>query len=145
MASTAPQQGTGLAFLMVTSDFSGYMVDFSASGWRRGATDTTHSEVTPTDATTKTIYRTFDPSKIVDGGTYRLVIHFDRNLPPITAARETLRITFPLASGEVTAAKVEISGFITDVSRNLQPLSDDTMRMEIEFKVSGAPTYTAAS
>lgn len=146
MAGTfAPQQGMGLKFLLVTSAWEGYVVDISRTGHQRGATDVTHSETTEADATTHTIYREFQPSKIVDGGTYRLTVHLDRPLPPMTKAREVLRLTYPKASGEGTAAKLEISGFMTTESASYQPLSDDTMRQEFEFKVSGNYTYTAAS
>lgn len=139
------QQGTGLQFLMVTSNWSGDIVDISRQGHQRGSVEVTHSETSEEDSTTHTIYREFIPSKIVDGGTYRLTVHLDRPLPPMTAAREILRITLPLASGESTAAKLEVSGFMTNEDADYQPLADDTMRQTFEFKVSGAPTYTAAS
>lgn len=145
MPTNSPQQGTGLAFLLVTSNWSGYIVDLSRSGHARQPVDVTHSETTEADATTHAIYREFQPSKIVDGGTYSLTVHFDRPLPPMTAARETCRITYPKASGEGTAAKLEFSGFMTTESANHQPLADETMRQTFEFKVSGEPVFTAAS
>lgn len=142
---TPQQQGTGLAFLMVTSNWTGYIVDISESGHQRGAVDITHSGTTETDATTHTIYRDFIPSKIVDGGTISITCHLDRALPPMTAAREVLRITLPKAAGEGTAAKLEVTGFMTTVASNFQPLADETMRQTFEFKVSGVRTYTAAT
>lgn len=146
MAGTfAPQQGTGLAFTAATTGWDGYIVDISRSGHQRGATDVTHSETTEEDATTHTIYREFQPSKIVDGGTLRMTIHADRPLPPMTSARETITITYPKASGESTAATLAFSGFMTVENATYQPLSDDTMRQEVEFKVSGAFTYTPAT
>lgn len=141
---TAAQQGTGIAFITVTTGFAGFILDISSSGHQRGAVDTTHSGTAETDTTTHTIYRTFTPSKIVDGGTLRIVAHLDRALPAMTAAAETLRLTFPKASGESTAAKYEMTGFMTVVTDSYQPMSDETMRQEFEFKVSGVRTYTAA-
>jgi len=141
----APQQGTGIAFLMVTSNWSASLLDISRSGHQRGSTDVTHSETAEADATTHALYREHLPSLLVEGGMIRITAHADRPLPPMTAAREVLRITYPKASGEATAAKLEINGFMISESATYQPMSDDTMRQEFEFKVSGGWTYTPGS
>lgn len=142
---TAATQGNGIAFTTVTTGFAGEIVDISKAGHTRGPVDTSHAGTTPTDATTFTSYRTFIPSKWVDGGTYSITCHLDQALPSMTSALETLRLTYPKLAGQTVAAKVEISGFMTTEGAQYQPLADETMRQTFEFKVSGAPAYTVGS
>lgn len=50
---------------------------------------------------------------LIDWDTFTVEFLLDPDVqPPIAAAAETVRITFPLLTGQITAAKVEGTGFV---------------------------------
>lgn len=61
---------------------------------------------------------TFIPSDLIDAGGFEMEIEFDPGLafPPITAAAETITITFPLQPGDTVRGTLAGTGFITRVS-----------------------------
>ena len=131
-----PDVGTGATVEFLTSSFSASIMSVSHSGISRPAIDTTHLGTSTA--------RTFIPGDLYNPGQLVLSIEFDPNDNiPISAAAETIRLTYPLRSGQSVAAKVSATGFITDASRTV-PL-EDKMTSEITIKFSGPLTETDAS
>lgn len=63
--------------------------------------------------------------------------------PPITGAAATLTITWPLPSGQSTAATWAVSAFVTRVGHAVA--LEEVMERELEFQPTGVPTFTASS
>lgn len=78
----------------------------------------TREALNDSDLTT-TNQMTFIPSDLIDAGGFTMEVEWDQSaavFPPITAAAETITITFPLKPGEGTAATLAGTGFLTSVS-----------------------------
>lgn len=86
------------------------------------------------------------PGDLVDDGDVTVDIHFDPDSqPPISAAPETITITFPLPAGQSTAGKVVGTGFISAWSWG-DPLEDKmTARMTITWDGGTGPTWTPSA
>ena len=79
---------------------------------------------------------TFLPGKIVDGGVVEIEAQWGANArPPIHAAPETIRITFPLRAGEATAEKWEFTGFLTNAKVAFR--MEEVVKGTLQIKVSG--------
>lgn len=62
---------------------------------------------------------TYIPSDLIDAGGFSMEIEWDQSagvFPPMTAAAETITVTFPLKTGEATRATVAGTGFLTSLS-----------------------------
>lgn len=142
-ASTAGDQATGIS-ITFDSGFFAMITDVSWDGISRGSIETTHSETSPTNGA---VWRTFQPSELIDAGSLQVEIQFEKNTtPPWDAAAETCTVTFPQASVETgSAATWAASAFMTDFSYNANPLSDDLMSATCTLKFSGAITITQAT
>lgn len=128
--------GTGITVTFLTSSFSANVIGIDGPGMERASIETSHLATTTA--------KTFMPGDLYDAGQLDLEIQFDPNLnPPISSAAETIRITWPLASGQSVAAKWEFSGFMTAYkpSGKLEELLTGTATV----KATGAITMTDAS
>ena len=91
------------------SGFFGQITSISGVGASRGKIPTTHSATTGAD--------TFMPSDLYTGADLQIEGHYDtaKNwLTALTAAAETVTITWPLASGQTVANSLAFSGFMTE-------------------------------
>ena len=144
MPGAAVNIGTGTTITFATSGFTAEVIE--TIDWTtitRGAVDTTH--MTSTQASTGNFGgRTFMPTKLADPGTINLMVHFrpDTNVP-IHGAAETITVTFPLVSGDATAAYWYGTGFITEMGPSV-PL-EDRMTNRLSLKFSGLVTMVDAT
>ncbi len=130
--------GTGTTIVFGTSSFTAEILSVNGNDISREDVPTTHMGTTN--------YHTFMPSKLVDGGSIEMEIAFDPDSqPPITAAAETITITFPLPSGQSTAANLAFSGYVNSWSWS-DPL-EERMTANITIKVDGEsePAWTASA
>lgn len=133
--------GTTIAF--ATSGFTASVTRINGTSMSRGA-------VEDTDLST-TGQMTFIPADLVDAGEFGLEFHWDQSFstfPPISAAAETVTISFPLKSGESTKATLAGSGFVTaakggDAIAGQTDTAKGTMTVKWDGKTDAA--YTAGS
>ena len=125
--------GTGATIAFGTSSWSASIRNIDHSDISRPSLDTSHLGTSAN--------RTFMPGDLVDRGEIELEFLFDPDTPPpIDQAAETVTITFPLPSGQSTAADYEFTGFLTNWSYGV-PL-EELMTGSGTVKVSGAITET---
>ncbi len=93
--------------------------------------------------------KTSVPDHLYEPGESPCVMYWDQSagtFPPIDADPETITVTFPLKAGEITAATLAGTGFLT---RRKGPIvqNGELMRGEFTIKWDGktGPTYTAGS
>lgn len=89
--------------------------------------------------------KTFIPGALYDPGELQVEGYFDAEespVTPMTAAPETVTVTFPLQTGQATAANWAASGFMTEYSFS-DPM-DGIIEFSSTIKLSGAITVTAA-
>lgn len=136
MAASAADTGFG----MTITFSSGFFAKIRVVSWNnmsRAAIDTSH-------AGTSNGEMTFIPSDLVDPGGLQIEGLFDHNTEfPTGSAAETVTVTFPLASGEASAATWVASGFLTDASFSAP--YDGVVTFSATLKFSGAITVTAAT
>src|SRR5262249_47186668 len=88
--------------------------------------------------------KTFIPSKLSDPGSLSMEIHYNpQTNPPIDGALETITVTFPLVSGDSTAASWSASGAAQ--SLRIQDPHDGLMTATMVVKLSGNVTMTDAT
>lgn len=144
MAGATVNIGTGTMITFNTSGFTAEVIEtVDWTNVARQAVDTTHMKSTQASAG-QFGGRTFMPTKYADPGQVALMVHFnpDTNVP-IHANPETIRVTFPLVSGDATAAYWESSGFITEMGPSI-PL-EDKMVNRLTVKLTGLVTMTDAT
>ena len=116
---------------------TGFFAEIMSVGWdglERGDIETSHM-------TTSSGWRTFQPSDLKNPGELTVEISFDPDeAPPITAAAETVTVTFPIPTGGNTAATWACSGYMKSMS-NAVPF-DGKMTATCVIKFSGVPTFT---
>jgi hypothetical protein len=123
--------GSSITF---SSGFFAEITDVKIGGLSREAVDVTNFGSTGG-------YKEFIPSTLIDSGELEVELIYDTDAtPPITGAAETITVTFPLKGAEITAAKIECSGFLTDSEESV-PM-DDKMSMSCTVKFTGQRTYT---
>jgi len=133
--------GTGVSVAQTTGSFDSgtefEVLNLSVSGITREAIETSHMGTTS--------YKSFVPADLTDPGTLELEIAFDADFPaPVTAAADTVTITFPQHSSEAsTAAKFAASMFVTDFSFSVP--FEDRQTASVSLKLTGAPTWTAST
>lgn len=136
MATTL--QGATLAF--GTTAWVGEITAFTGHEATRDAVDDTC--ITDTSAQ-------YIPSKIVDYGSFSVDTKFDQSAAvamPIDQDPETITLTYPLKSGESTAAKIEGTGFVTTAKYpdgEYKPNVTAAGAMTIQW--SSKPTHTVGS
>lgn len=124
------QIATGLTVSFGTSNFDAKITEINQGDVTREARDTSHMGTTTA--------RTYKPSKLYDPGELDMTILFDPGTqPPITAAPETITITFP--DGE----KVEGTGFLTAYS--FAGVVEEEIKGNVKIKWSGVLTHSPAS
>jgi hypothetical protein len=144
MPGAAVNIGTGTTLTFTTSGFSAEIIEtIDWTGITRGAAQTTH--MTTTQATTGQIGgHTFIPTKFADPGQIALQVHFNpQTNPPLHQAPETIRITFPLVTGDATAAYWEGTGFMIEMGPSI-PL-EGVMVNRCVIKMSGIMVFTDAT
>jgi len=126
--------GTTITF---SSGFCASIKDVKIGGLSREAVDVTNFGSTGG-------YKEFIPSALIDPGELEVELIYDTDTaPPISGAAEAVTVTFPLKSGETTAATMACNGFLTD-SEEAVPM-DDAMSQNVTIKFTGQRTYTPGS
>jgi hypothetical protein len=144
MPGAAVNIGTGTTLTFTTSGFSAEIIEtIDWTAITRGAVDTTHMTTTQPSAGNFG-GRTYIPTKFADPGQIALMVHFkpDTNVP-INGVAETITVTFPLVTGDATAASWSATGFITEMGPSI-PL-EDKMVNRITVKLTGLVTMTDAT
>ena len=139
-------QATGISIAFATTSFTALIKGAVESSISRGSVDTTHSGTTPNGDSN--VYRTFQPSDILDSNEVQLLLHYDVDeVIPIGKAAETVTISFPIppGSGETVKASIASQAFFTEFSFTANPLDDETMEASVTLKRSGEPTYVVGS
>jgi hypothetical protein len=123
--------GSSITF---SSGFCAAITDVKIGGLSREAVDVT-------SFASAGGYKEFIPSSLIDAGSLDVELNYDNDVaPPIAGAVETITVTFPLKTGESTAANISCSGFMTDSEESV-PM-DDKLSQSITIKFTGARTYT---
>lgn len=94
-----------------TSGFSANVYSIGGTSQSREALEDSHLGTTN--------QKTFIPADLIEPGEFEIEFEWDQSFstfPPIAAAAETVTITFPLKSGETTAATLAGTGFLTEAS-----------------------------
>lgn len=126
--------GTAITF---STGFCAEITDVKVGGLSREAVDVTNFGSAGG-------YKEFIPSDLIDSGELEVELIYDTDTaPPIGGAAETVTVTFPLKSGETTAATLACTGFLTDSEESV-PI-DDKMSQSVTIKFSGQRTYTPGS
>lgn len=128
-----------LVFGTTGSDaFLAEITSINWSGLSRESIDQTHT-ASPDN------YKEFDPSTLVDPGELEVELNFDPDTePPIEQAKGTLTITFPLASGQISAATWAGAAFMTSIDVNGSDVAGK-FTASTTWKFSGPITFTAGS
>ena len=127
MAATV---GTG-ATITFSTGFFAEILAINSADWSREVIETTHMGTTTA--------RTFTPSTLYDSGTFSvelLMVPGTTPVTPMTAAAETVTVTFP----DVGTATYAASGFMTEFSYSI-PLGD-RITATASIKFTGAITVT---
>ena len=133
-----PDIGTGASLAYSSSTFVARITEIQWSGISREHPETTH--LGSTDA------RAYLPGDLYDPGELSLSIQYEPgNEPPISAAQETITLTFPAntAQGIDTAATLAVTASVSEFSFGV-PL-EDVITADVTFKCSGALTWTSAT
>lgn len=130
-------EGAGAVLVFGTSATVLNKVQIQSQGYSREALETTHHATTGG-------YKTFIPGDFVDPGTVTVTWRYDPDVqPPITAAVETITITYPIPAGSTASggATEAFSGFVQDWDApNLE--IDAIMDATLTIKKTGLPTFT---
>jgi len=128
---------------------AGASLTFVTSGTTLGVTTINHSGIARESIETTELATTggkeFTPGDLYDPGEIAISWSYDPDVqPPYTAVAEVMRITYPLQTGQSSAAKVEASGFITSWDEP-ELAQDSYMTASLTIKLSGDLTYTASA
>lgn len=135
-AAGAPVHATGLA-ITFSSSFLGKITRVTWDGVTRGAINVTDSSDT---------VMTYIASKLRENGSIGVEGYFDKDTdPPIDSAEETITLSYDTETGELSAATLAGTGFMTDFSADM-PLTDDTAAtFSATLKFSSTITVTSAT
>lgn len=105
-----------------------------------GGVSPSREDLKTTHLATANNYDTFKPGDFVDGGEQTLECFWEpeNGFPPITAAAETITLTYP----DTGAATVAFSGYVKAFTVQ-EAVNETLLRMSITIKVAGPITYTA--
>jgi len=129
----------GATITFGTSSWTGAIQSMDISGFERAVKDRTVLSTTG--------FRQKAPGDLVDAGSVSVRFYFDPDEPPpITAAVETVTITFPVPTGSSNGATLAGTAFISAYSVSV-PEADEDMTAELTVTWTGAtgPTWTDAS
>lgn len=90
--------------------------------------------------------KTFVPGKLRDPGEIQVEINFDGDANywlALIQAAETVTLTFPIPSGDVSGPSLAASGFLTNV--DVSDPMEDVMTATLTIKLSGDVTQTDSS
>lgn len=133
-----PDTGTGTTIAFGTSGFTAEIMSVNGNDISREDIETTHMGTTN--------YKTFIPGDLVDGGTLEVEFSLDPDdQPPVTAAAETITVTFPVPSGLSSGATYVFSGYVN--SWSFTDAKEELMTGSMTIKVDGntEPVWTDAS
>jgi len=105
-----------------------------------GGLSPSREDLKTTHLATANNYETYKPGDFVEGGDVSLECFWEpeNGLPPITAAAETITMTY----ADTGAATIVFSGYVKAFSI-MEAVNDALLRMSLTLKVAAAPTYTA--
>ena len=130
--------GTGTTIAFATSSFTAEVININGNDISREDIETTHMGTAG--------YRTYVPSRLVEGGTVDMEITFDPDVqPPIAGVAESITVTFPLVSPLTINGKVVFTGYVN--SWSWADAVEEKLSANITIKVDGLtdPVWTAAS
>lgn len=137
----------------IPNDGSGATLTMGTSTWETTALITsitpesvTRSELETTHLGTTTA-RTFIPEDLVNNGFFSVEVLFHDFITintMISAAAETLTITYPLIATQSTAALITGSGFCVEYTPPTATVGE-LMKSTVKFKWTGVVTYTAST
>ena len=116
------------------------IVSVDWTGMARTPVDTTHSGTST--------WMTSRPSDLVKAGVIGVTGYLDHDKDyktAITAAAETITVTFPLDTSETSAATWACSGYMTEFSFTGGTRDDGAAEFTCALELSGEPTFTAAT
>jgi hypothetical protein len=143
MAGATVDTATGITVVFATSSFTAEIKDVNWGGISRESKDTS-TQATAAPGAAKFGNMTFMPGDLSDPGELSMEIHFDADKePPIDQPAETITVTWPLVSGDATAATWAATGFITSFEQGGG--LDEVMTGSITVKFSGNVTQVAAA
>lgn len=145
MPGTTYDLGTGTSISFGTSGYSAILR--AITGWTgisREVVDFTPLNVQPAPAG-KIGNRVYKAAKAVDPGTIECEFFFDPNqTPPVDGDPETITVTFPIVTGDNTAAYWQATGQMTSFEVSGIEL-DQPMVARSTIKITGNITFTAAT
>jgi hypothetical protein len=99
------------------------------------------TEIDDTDLSS-TVQKSF-AGPVINAGEVGAVVRYHPDVAiPLGSVDETVRITLPLLSGQVTAAKYEFQGHISKMTRP-KAANDGRSEVGITIKVNTRPVFTA--
>lgn len=131
--------GVNIAF---QSGYFAQVLNIQFSGMERVPLETTHTLSTEG-------WKTYIPSDLKDAGEAQITLRWHPHtkiaaaLAALTAAPETITITFPVPEGGTSGAVFQCSGFLT--KRESDTPYDAIMGATETIKFTGKPTMTAGS
>lgn len=144
MPGASVDLGNGASITFGTSGWTAQITSLAWNGVSRASVETSHLG-TSAAAAGKIGSKTFMPASLTDPGSLAIEGHFNPNTnPPIEQAAETITVTFPLVSGDSTAANWQASGFMTDFAIT-GIVNDEKMMFSATVKLSGSVTMTDAT
>ena len=133
--------GNGTTLSFGTSGFTANIYSISGATFDREALETTHLGTTA--------FKEYIADDLVEPGEFEIEFEWNQSFstfPPISGAAETITVTYPLKSGELTNATLAGTGFLTS-STGPNVANGEIMRGTATIKFDGntGPTYTAGS
>ena len=133
--------GNGTTIAFGTSGFTANVYSISGSAQTREALESSHLGTTS--------FKEYIVDDLVEPGEFEIEFEWDQSFatfPPISAAAETITITYPLKSGEVTNATLAGTGFLISTT-GPTATNGEIMRGMATVKFDGqtGPTYTAGA
>lgn len=150
MAQAVPDTlvGSILTFAAVAGEMTdGFAMEVTSINpeLESGIIDTTHMGNPPAVAGTSFGGRTYMSAKL-QPGTITVEGHFNADLiPPLVGDSGAMTLTYPLASGDVSAAKWEGDVHVESVSINGSVDPEDHMTISLTLRIAGLITFTAAA
>ena len=148
-SGAAVDTGHGRSIAFGTSSYSIRLLNWTLGGISREVIEVPHMGLTG-PGTNKFGNLPKLASEIIDGGSLTFSVYqhtlmsSTNGQPPIKNATEAVTITFPLASGDVTAAKITNTGIVESVEI-VAGGSNESMVANITVQFSGEVTVAPAT
>lgn len=133
------QTGNSATIAFATTGFTANYTRIGGTGTSRESLEVSHLGTT--------VHKEFQPADLSDPGELTVEFHWDQSastFPPINSPEETVTVTYPLKSGETTAATLSGTAFLTN-STSPDLVNGEIMMGEFTIKWAGDITYTAGS